>query len=207
MRARVGLGLGVIAALAIAIWAAVSQGGDEPPPTTTTSTLTTSSTESRPSSTSTTVSTTTSTTEALPTTAAETTGDPQDRTEEARQILRDLYYRWFDAIYRKDENAVLEISATSNNLDDFRRAISSVEFPRGPERSDIVIRDLEILRWDDSCLVVYAALDLSSWRGEGRVSTVVNVLLPVDGQWLFGTTWLYKDDLWQDDCRIEPDLH
>ena len=107
MKARAGLGLGVIAALAIAIWAAVSRGNGDPPPTTvsTTTVATTATT------TSTTIASTTSTTAATTTTPAETTVDPEARVEEVRQILQDLYYGWFLAIYNQDEETVRTIIA------------------------------------------------------------------------------------------------
>ncbi|HSJ33692.1 MAG TPA: hypothetical protein VLB85_01380, partial [Acidimicrobiia bacterium] len=98
MRWRPALSLGVIAALAVAVWAALSAGDDEPPP----STVTTSTTTSTVTSTTTTVPATTSKTSAVTssTAAPETTVDPEDRLEEVRLLLEDLYYRWFDAIYR-----------------------------------------------------------------------------------------------------------
>lgn len=208
MRARVGLGLGVIAALAVAIWAAVAQGGDETPSTTTT--LPPSTTSAPPTTISTTTVAPTSTTTTPTTTPAETTAttvDAEARAEEVRLILQDLYFRWFDAIYRNDEEAVRAIAATQNNLKDFHRAVEQLRFPRAPTPDDIRVSDVEILRWDESCLVVYSVLDVSSWRGEGAVTDGVNVLLPVNDQWLFGTAWVNKHDLWQDDCGIEPDLH
>lgn len=204
MRARVGLGLGVIAALAIAIWAAVSQGGDEPPPTTTTSTLTTSSTESRPSSTSTTVTTTT--TAGPSTTVTDTTTDPEARVEQVRQILQALYFGWFTAIHNKDEEAVREVIATERYLEDFRTAVTTLEYPRPPNKDEIVIKDLEILRDTENCLVTYSTVDLTLWLGEDATVSGVRVLLPVGGDWRFGTAWTHKEDRWQQDCDIEPEL-
>lgn len=207
MRARVGLGLGVIAALAVAIWAAVAQGGDEIPSTTTT--LPPSTTSAPPTTISTTTVAPTSTTTTPTTTPAETTAttvDAEARAEEVRLILQDLYFRWFDAIYRNDEEAVREIAATQNNLDDFRNAIEEMDLPSAPDPGDIQIHDVEVLRWDESCLVVYSVLDLSNWRGDGAISEGVDVLLPVEGEWRLGTAWGNKSDLWQQDCEIEPDI-
>src|SRR5690606_29302783 len=127
MRARVGLGLGVIAALAVAIWAAVAQGGDETPSTTTT--LPPSTTSAPPTTISTTTVAPTSTTTTPTTTPAETTAttvDAEARAEEVRLILQDLYFRWFTAIYNEDENTVLEVIATQRYLEDFRRAITTL---------------------------------------------------------------------------------
>jgi hypothetical protein len=202
LKARAGLGLGVIAALAIAIWAAVSRGNGDPPPTTasTTTVATTATT------TSTTIASTTSTTAATTTTPAETTVDPEARVEEVRQILQDLYYGWFLAIYNQDEETVRQVIATQRYLDDFRRAIAEVDYPRAPTQEDVVVTDLEILRDSNECLVTYSTIDVSRWLGDGASVTSVNVLLPVHGEWRFGTAWMYRDDLWQQDCEIEPDL-
>lgn len=207
MRARVGLGLGVIAALAVAIWAAVAQGGDETPSTTTT--LPPSTTSAPPTTISTTTVAPTSTTTTPTTTPAETTAttvDAEARAEEVRLILQDLYYGWFTAIYNEDENTVLEVIATQRYLEDFRRAITTLEYPRAPEKDEIVVTELEILRDTEECLVTYSTIDVTSWLGDDAIVTGVDVLLPVDGEWRFGTAWIYKEDLWQRDCEIEPDL-
>ncbi len=109
-RWRAGLSLGVIAALVVAIWAAVSAGGQrtDPPATSTTT---------APSSTVTTTAGAPSSTTSKPTTTVtsrptSTTIDSEARLEEVRLILQDLYYRWFDAIYRNDGEAVREVVAT-----------------------------------------------------------------------------------------------
>jgi hypothetical protein len=195
--ARAGLSLGVIVALAVAIWAAVSSGDESPPTSSSTSTSTTATT-----ATTTTVPSTTSSATSTP----DTTADPEARVEEVRLILEDLYFRWFDAIYRNDEEAVRTISATSNNIDDFHRAVETLELPSAPEREDIVVRDVEVLHDDPTCLVSFSVLDVSAWQGAGAVTDGVNVLLPVAGEWRFGTAWENKNDLWESDCLIEPDL-
>ncbi len=129
---RTGLSLGVIAALVIAIWAAVSAGGDEtdPPATSTTRETTTTSPKSTTvaeSSSTTSEPSTTVTTEPTPTTV-----DSEARIEEVRLILQDLYYRWFDAIYRNDEDAVREVVATEDDLDAFPRAVENMHAPARP---------------------------------------------------------------------------
>lgn len=199
MRWRLALGLGVIAALAIAIWAAVSQAGDEPPPPTSTTNpvLTTSSTEARTSSTSTTATTTTT---AEPSTTTETTADPDARVEEVRQILQDLYYRWFDAIYRNDEEAVLAVVATQQGLESFQRAVDELNAERAPTLEDIQIRELEILLDEPNCLVTFAEVDLTAWRGPDARGSVVDVMWPHDSSWRFATSWSSKGDLWEQDC-------
>ena len=110
-RWRAGLSLGVIAALVVAIWAAVSAGGqrtDSPATSTTTApSSTVPTTAGAPSST---TSKPTTTVTSRPTS---TTIDAEARLEEVRLILQDLWFRWFDAIYSQDdEEAVRQVVAT-----------------------------------------------------------------------------------------------
>ena len=187
---RFGLAAVVIAALAAVAWAALQP--NTPPATTTTTTTATTTTA------------TTSTTTTLPDTT--TTVDPQARLREVEAILTDLYYRWFDAIYRNDEEAVREAVATINNLEDFRRAMSTMEFLKEPTAEGVVVTQVEILLDEPTCLVVFSTLDVQAFRGEGAITSGVDVLLPVKGSWKLGTTWERKTDLWQQDCLIEPDI-
>lgn len=190
-------------ALVVAVWAAFASGDGEPSPSTTAPTSTSAPpTSTTVASTSTTSAPTTSTT-APPTS---TTTDEGARVEEVRLILEDLYFRWFQAIYNNDEEAVRDVIATQNNLSDFRSAVENLELPRSPELGDITVRDINLLRDDPDCLVAEFVLDLSSWRGEGMVTEGVDVLLRVGQEWRFGTSWESANDLWQEDCEIEPDL-
>lgn len=192
-RWKSGLSMGVIVALAVAIWAAVSSG--EEPPSTTTTTLA--------AATSTIVSTTTTappTTTVAATSAPDTTTDSEVRIEEVRLILEDLYFRWFDAIYRNDEEAVLDVVALPAELVAFRNAVENLELPRAPTEADVVVTSIEVLRDTDDCVVTYSNLDLESWRGGGAVRKGVDVLYPYEGRWRLATHWANKNDLWETDC-------
>src|SRR5690606_2934523 len=134
---RAGLSVGVIVTLVIAIWVAVSSGDDEPATTTVESTTTSATTLA--TTTTTTPPATTATTSGSTTTPTETTVDEEARIEEVRLILEDLYFRWFDAIYRNDEEAVREAIATERYLTDFRNAVGSLDIPRQPEREDVAV--------------------------------------------------------------------
>ena len=197
---RRGLGMGVIAALVVAVWAAFAAGDDEPDDTTTTTSITTVPMTSP--STASTVATTTpgapspSTTSPSPS----TTVDAEARAEEVRLILEDLWFRWFDAIYREDEEAVRDVVATSRGLDDFQGARNSLELPREPRPEDIEVSVVEVLLDRSNCLVAYSSLDLSSWLGEGSTRTGVDVLYPHEDGWRFATHWVNDTDLWENDC-------
>lgn len=201
---RAGLSVGVIVALVIAIWVAVSSGDDEPAPTTLETTTTSATTLT--TTTTTTPPATTATTSGSTTTPTETTVDEEARIEEVRLILEDLYFRWFDAIYRNDEEAVREAIATERYLTDFRNAVDSLDIPRQPEREDVAVSGVEILRDSESCLVTYATVDARQLLGDEGEGSRVNVLLYSEGRWKLATVWTNKTDLWQQDCEIQPEL-
>src|SRR5690606_17654398 len=117
--------------------------------------------------------------------------------------LEDLYYRWFDAIYHNDEEAVREVIATERYLEDFMRAASSHTYPRPPEHSEIRISDIEILRDGAECLVVFVELDLSEWLDDQIPGSTVQVMYPQGNSWAFASNWQHKGDLWEQDCEVE----
>lgn len=205
MNGRRALSLGVIVALAIAIWVAV-QSGDDPAPTSTTAS-TVAPTTQPPATTATTTASTTSTTapSTTATTAPPTTVDDEARVEEVRLLLEELYFGWFEAIYHNDEDRVSAVVATNDRLEAFRVAAQSHTYERAPKHEEIQVRDIEILRDAPDCLVVYSILDLTSWLGEGAVSTGVDVLWPYKGSWRRAGLWSSKDDLWQTDCDASRD--
>ena len=201
MRRRQALSLGVIAALIVAIWAAWASGDDPPPPTTIIVSDPTTTTTAPPPTTSTTVTTTPPTTTTAPPTS--TTSDPEARTEEVRQILEDLWFGWFDAVFRGDSAAAAEVVATKSLLESFERASDSQAWPRQPSREDITIRDLEILLDREDCLVTLGTVDLSSWLGPEGTTSGVDVMYPSDGSWKFASHWTSRGDLWEADCDAE----
>lgn len=203
MRWRPTLSVGVIVALAVGIWAAVSAGGEPDvaaTPTTTTGAVTTTTAATTSTTTTTTVATTTTAV------ATSTTVGAEARLLEVEAILEDLYFRWFDAIYRDDETAVRQVIATEENLEAFRNATTDLDLPSPPTPELIDIVSIEILRDDPTCLVTFSEFDLTTWRGEGAVSTGVNVLLKHEGRWKLASAWTHRNDLWQDDCLIQPGL-
>jgi hypothetical protein len=198
--ARTGLSIGVIVALAVAIWAAVSSGNDEVPPISSTSATVSSTSVSTSSSTTTTAPTTTSAATSVPGTT-----DPEARLEEVRLIVRDVWFGWFDAVYRNDEEAVLEVVATPTRLANFQEAVESAAWPRAPDLSEIVPAEVEILFDEATCLVVLSTLDLTAWLGGDAVTTGVDVMWPHDGSWRFASHWANASDVWETDCTAERD--
>lgn len=199
---RAGLGAAVVVALAVTFWAALSR-GDEPTPTTLASPSTVPPTSNTTTPTTTPVPTTTTDTPATSTVAPNTTLDEDARTEEVRLILEDLYFRWFDAIYHDDEEAVRQVVSTERGLDDFAQAVAQMELPREPRREDVRVDTVEVLRDDDDCLVVFHDLDLTEWRGPDSRSSLVDVLFPYESGWRFATSWQNRNDLWEADCDAD----
>jgi hypothetical protein len=184
-------GIGVVVALAVAVSFLAFQ-SDEDPPLVTTSTRATIG-----STTSTTVSSSIS---QHPATTTSTTTAAQ-RQAEVEELLQNLWFGWFDAIYRKDADALWEVVATTRSHESGVDAMESMEFFDVPALSQILIPDQEILLDRPDCLVVFYSLDVSGFRGSGAITDTVSVLWP-DERYGFrmATGWRHKNDLWQMDC-------
>lgn len=196
------LSVAVIVTLLVAIWA-TTVGGDESPTAAATQTptsLTTTSTAETPALPAPTTTALATTIPASTTVPVEATTDPEARAEEVRLILQDLYFRWFDAIYRNDEEAVLDVVATQQELEGFRHAVEVADWPRAPRADEILIEDLEILVQDDNCLAVHRTTNLQGWLGAKAATSGVDVLWPHDSGWRFATHWKNQHDLWEADC-------
>jgi hypothetical protein len=153
-----------------------------------TTTATTATTSPTSLETTTTVGETTSTTTA------------EQRLAEVEEILRELWFGWFDAIYRKDEDALWEVVATTRNYEAGLAAMETMEFASAPDPSGVVIVTADILLDRADCLVVYDALSVS-FRDLVDVAPVVDVLWPDPRYgWRLATGWQYPNDLWLQDC-------
>ena len=156
------------------------------------------------------VAPTTTTTSLVTTTTAVTTTSLDDHVvktvEEAEAILRELWFGWFEGIYNQDEDRIREVVATEAFLDNARAAFGTMGFAKEPEPSDIIISELEILRSDEECLVLWSFVDASSLLGDDGAKQGVDVLRRVDDSWRMATAWVYKEDLWAQDCEsiLEP---
>jgi hypothetical protein len=148
--------------------------------------------------------TTTSTAETTTTTAATTsTTTAEQRLEEVRAIVQDLWYRWFDAIYRKDETVLWSIVANSERYNSALEAMEASEFSAAPTQAGVVIGDVEILLDRSDCLVVYSSLDVTAFKGAGAVSSGVDVLWADERYgWRRASLWKYRGDLWANDCNL-----
>ncbi len=181
-RRRLGYLALLAAVLAAVVWVA-SLGPDPAPPPTTPAAAPTSTSPTTPS------------TEAPTTTSAEA------RIAEVEAILQDLYYRWFDAIYRQDADALWEVVATQTGYDDGVAAIGAMTFDRAPTREGVMVSVKELLLDRQDCLVAFIDVDVSQFRGVGAETSGVDVLWPDSGgAWRLATSWVHPNDLWIRDC-------
>lgn len=138
-----------------------------------------------------------------PTTLAEkspTTTTPEQRLAEVEEILHDLYFRWFDAIYRGDENALRGVVATQGSYDAGIEAMQRERYPVEPSQDLLSIRVKEILLDRRDCLVVHNELEADFLDED--MSLVVDVLWPYRDGWRLATGWIYPEDLWLEDCDL-----
>ncbi|MGH8871424.1 MAG: hypothetical protein ACRDWS_05570 [Acidimicrobiia bacterium] len=126
--------------------------------------------------------------------------------EEAEEILRALWFGWFEGIYNQDENRIREVVGTQTMLDAARDAFESAPFESAPAPEGTIVSNTEILRSDAACLAVFSTLDVTSFVGPDAVESSVFVLRVTDGQWKLATVWINREDLWEQDCesRLEP---
>ena len=180
----------IVVGLAVGIWALWPRAGSDPTSTTLPVAAETTTT-TIPGTTSTTV-------------GASTTTDGSHvvtTVEEAEEILRALWFGWFEGIYNRDEDRIREVVGTQNALDNARSQFGAMGFEREPQTADISMSGSEILTSDGECLAVWTTLRLSGFRS--GTSTAVHVMRSRDGEWVSVGLWEFKDDLWNQDCQSE----
>jgi len=149
--------------------------------------------------TSTSVSGTTSTSDVPPTSSSSgEDGHVVGTVEEAEEILRELWFGWFEGIYNQDEDRIREVVILEETVETARESFGT-EFERAPLPGDITFEDTEILRSDEECLAIWATIHLTGFR-EGA-SNGVYVLRRTEKGWTRLVTWINKDDRWEADCE------
>lgn len=124
----------------------------------------------------------------------------EQREAEVEQILTDLWFGWFDAIYRKDADALWDIVATTPYHEAGVRAMDQLEFDDEPTAHALDLTIENILLDRDDCLVVENTVSLPFLQFDPRESGV-EVLWPDDsGDWRFASSWVHPNDLWLADC-------
>lgn len=181
--------------LAVGIWALWPRDDSDPSPTTTPTAVETTATIPRTTTTTTVVTTSFVTTSTAATHVVATV-------EEAEEILRNLWFGWFEGIYNQDEARIREVVGTQAMLEAAREAFGA-SFTEAPTRDGVLLSQSELLRSDEDCLVAWSTIDVSSFRGESSDSQMVTVMRWVDDTWKLATTWALKEDLWDADCESQ----
>lgn len=143
------------------------------------------------------------------TTEGSTTSTGSDETrvvetvEEAEEILRELWFGWFEGIYNQDEDRIWEVVVLEETVETARESFGTMEFTRAPESDLIQLEGTEVLASDEDCLAIWSNLDVSAFRPDASGSNGVYVLRFTDRGWALLSVWSHRSDLWEADCESE----
>jgi hypothetical protein len=134
------------------------------------------------------------------TTLAPTTTSTEQRIAEVEAILTDIWYGWFDALFRDDADALWNVVATSSKQQAGVVAMDTVPFLSPPTLDALRVEVERILLDRVDCLVAEARVE-APFVGEDTSTQGVYVLWPDERYgWRLATTWVHANDLWQSDC-------
>lgn len=115
-------------------------------------------------------------------------------------MIGDMYFAWFDGVYRRDPAVIEPVAGVDAILDQWAvTAFDVVEFTAPPTRDAIGVTVKKVLLDRPDCLVVSADIDFSAFVDGGTTSTV-DVYFPVGDGWGFASKYLYEKELWLADC-------
>lgn len=181
---RVAVALAVVIALAAGVWMLWPDGERTPSTTTTLPIAASSSTTSTPAGTT-------------------TTADDHivDTVEEAEAILRELWFGWYSAFYNQDEDALRDVAIQESEIEAAISRFGEQTFSKAPTPNGLAFADTEILHSDEACLAVWTAMTPGFLTVAGTTSGV-NVLRWVGTRWKSYSYWMYRGDLWNEDCGV-----
>lgn len=176
----------------------VSSPGEGPSVTeaapTTSSTSTPTSTSTTATSATTSIPPTSSTTTAPDTTA----GHVVETVEEAEEILREHYLRWFGGIFHEDPERIRSTVILEGQVESATSQFGVMEFEAEPTSGGIRFADIQILRGDSECLAIWAEVSATFRDGQ---SAGVSVFRWTNQGWKLLSSWQFKEDLWEGDCE------
>ena len=176
-------GVGLVLACALMVVSCTSKPAATASPTVVVSTTTTSST----------------TTTTVPETTSTVSVD--QRIAEVTEIVREVEFGWFDAIYRKDEQALLDWVAVQKSYDIGVELMADDSFfVVEPTLESLVIVLHEVLIDRQDCLAVSYFGDATAFRGDGAEGETIRVLWPrpSDGRWRSA----YLGAVWEEACNV-----
>ncbi|CAN5771055.1 hypothetical protein BH23ACT4_BH23ACT4_15560 [soil metagenome] len=178
----------IVVALAVGVWVLWPRGD-------TNSTTTTSSVQAAPTTTS---EPTTTTLAATTTTGPVASPDVIETVEEAEEVLRELWFGWFEGIYNEDEDRIKEVVASQTQFDAAVAQFGVMEFAATPEPSSFAFQETEILRADTDCLAIWSNVQVDGFSD--LPFSGVHVFRLMTGEWKLLSIWEYVDDLWEQEC-------
>ena len=187
---RLAAGL-IVVGLAVGIWALWPRAGSDPTPTTLPVAVESTTTTTTPATTATTDATTTTTDGSHVVTTV----------EEAEEILRSLWFGWFEGIYNQDEDRIREVVGNPEQVQNAAEEFGVMEFDAVPRPDLITFESTEILLTTDSCLAVWS--DVNATPIIGETNDGVHVFIRAGEHWLFISQWAEREDLWENDCQSQ----
>ena len=152
------------------------------------------------STTSTQATSTTSTDD--PTTSTDGDSHVVETVAEAEEILRQLWFGWFEGIYNEDVERIREVVGTDAFLDAGLAAMGTIAFIEPPTKDGLTFSEIEILTSNADCLVVWT-VTTPGFLNTSEPRSGVEVLRWVEDGWRFASAWKLREDLWQADCDAE----
>ncbi len=178
-------GIGLALACVMAAVSCTSEAG----PTTSTSTTAAATGATTGSTTTTSIPKTTSTT------------SPEQRIAEVTEIIRQVDFTFFTAIFLKDEQMLADALAVR---DRYANGLELMEdddyFTQSPTREALIIEVKEILIDREDCLAVSYHGDATAFRGPRAQGDMITVYWPrpTDGEWRRA----YRGDEWREACDV-----
>lgn len=178
----------IVVGLLVGIWMVWPSDGSSP----TTLPEAAETTTSEMPTTTTSASTTTTTMDPLQVRDVETV-------KQAEAILRELWFGWFEGIYNQDEDLIREVVANPNQVEAAVEQFGQLEFQAAPSSQLLHLTDIEILRSDQDCLVVWATIDAT--QISGAQTDGVHVVRWFNDRWALLSLWGSPQELWEADCE------
>ena len=163
--------------------------------------LSVSCTSDPATTTTTTVTSTTTTTSTTSTSIPDTTTTVSEsqRLSEVTEIVREVDFTFFSAIFQKDEQMLADALAVQDRYENGLELMEDENyFTEEPTREGIIIEVQEVLIDREDCLAVSYHGDATVFRGPDAQGEFITVYWPrpSDARWRRA----YRGDEWQDAC-------
>jgi hypothetical protein len=117
------------------------------------------------------------------------------------EIVREVDFTFFSAIFAQDEEMLADALAVQDRYDNGLEAMKDEDyFTQPPTREGIVIERLTVLIDRVDCLAASYHVDVTTFRGPGAEDDALVVFWPrpSDGRWRRA----YLGDEWQEACDV-----